>query len=150
MPHRAVQAAAAARIGTCDNAAMDLPYVGVRHLHVAAVTLSLTLFVVRAVWRARAPERLAQRWVKVLPHVVDTVLLLSGVWLAWQLGGAGVRGWLPAKLIALVAYVVLGSLALRRSAPRGVSIAAAVAAVATFGYIVSVAITKSPWSVLAG
>ena len=129
---------------------MDLPYFGVRHVHVAAVTLSLCLFVLRVVWRARAPERLARRWVKVLPHVVDTVLLLSGVWLAWQLGAAGVRGWLPAKLVALVAYIVLGSIALRRGPSRGVAIGAAVAAVATFGYIVSVAIMKSPWSVLAG
>ena len=131
-------------------AAMELPYIGVRHVHVAAVTLSLCLFVLRAVWRARAPERLARRWVKVLPHLIDTVLLLSGAWLAWQLGAVGVRGWLPAKLVALVAYIVLGSIALRRGAPRAVSMGAAIAAVATFGYIVSVAITKSPWSVLAG
>jgi uncharacterized membrane protein SirB2 len=128
---------------------MELPYAGVRDVHVTAVTLSLALFVLRVVWRARAPARLAIRWVKVLPHIVDTILLLSGAGLAWQLGAAGVRGWLPAKLIALVAYIALGNVALRRGPTGAVRVGAAVAAVATFAYIVSVAITKSPWSVLA-
>jgi uncharacterized membrane protein SirB2 len=108
------------------------------------VVTSITLFVVRAAWVARAPQNLHRRWVKVVPHVIDTVLLASGVWLAWQLGAAGVRGWLPAKLVALVAYIVLGAVALRRGRTRGVRMAAAVGAVATFCYIASVALTKSP------
>jgi uncharacterized membrane protein SirB2 len=92
---------------------------------------------------AWSPQRLAQRWVKVLPHVVDTVLLLSGAWLAFQLG-SGVRGWLTAKLVGLVLYIALGMLALRRGRTRAVRIGAAVAAVVVFAWIVSVAITKSP------
>ena len=123
---------------------METSYVTVREVHVTAVTLSLTLFVVRAGWMLRAPERLRRRWVRIVPHVVDTVLLLSGVWLAWQLGILGVRGWLPAKLVGLLVYIVLGAVALRRGRARGVRIAAAIAAIATFAYIVSVAITKSP------
>jgi uncharacterized membrane protein SirB2 len=128
---------------------MPAAYVGVRDLHVGAVVLSITLFVVRAAWRQRAPQRLQQKWVRIVPHVIDTVLLLSGIWLAWQLGAAGVRGWLPAKLVALVLYVVLGTVALKRGRTSAVRLAAAVAAVATFAYIASVAVTKSPWSVFA-
>ena len=126
-----------------------MDYTTVRILHVAAVLTSITLFVARAVWMARASPNLQRRWVKVVPHVIDTWLLASGVWLAWQLGTAGVRGWLPAKLVALVAYIVLGAIALRRGRTRGVRMAAAVGAVATFGYIASVALTKTPLGFLA-
>jgi uncharacterized membrane protein SirB2 len=120
-----------------------MDYYAVKHVHLAAITASITLFVLRAGWMAWSPQRLARRWVKVLPHIVDTVLLLSGVWLALQLG-SGVRGWLPAKIVGLVVYIALGMVALRRGPTRGVRIAAAIAAIAVFAWIVSVAITKSP------
>jgi len=126
---------------------MNISYLDVRHAHVTFVALSITLFVVRAAWMLRSPQRLSQRWVRTVPHIVDTLLLLSGVWLAWQLG-AGVRGWLPAKLVALVVYIVLGAVALRYGRTRGVRIAAAIGAIATFAYIVSVALTKSPLGLL--
>ena len=74
---------------------------------------------------------------------------LSGAWLAWQLGAGGVRGWLPAKLVALLVYIVLGAAALRYGRTRGVRIAAMVGAVLTFAYIVSVALTKSPLGAIA-
>jgi uncharacterized membrane protein SirB2 len=120
-----------------------MDYFAIKHVHLAAITASITLFVLRAGWMAWSPQRLARRWVKVLPHIVDTVLLLSGVWLALQLG-SGVRGWLPAKIVGLVVYIALGMVALRRGPTRGVRIAAAIAAIAVFAWIVSVAITKSP------
>ena len=97
----------------------------------------------------RSPQRLQQRWVRIVPHVVDTVLLASALWLAWQLGADGTRGWLWAKVAGLVAYVALGTIALKRGRTRGARIAAFAAALATFGYIVSVAIAKSPLSFLA-
>jgi uncharacterized membrane protein SirB2 len=120
-----------------------MDYYAVKHVHLAAITASITLFVLRAGWMAWSPRRLAQRWVKVLPHLVDTVLLLSGVWLAFQLG-SGVRGWLPAKIVGLVVYIGLGMVALKRGRTRGVRVAAAVVAIVTFAWIVSVALTKSP------
>lgn len=120
----------------------------VRHLHAGLVALTLALFVVRLGWSFAAPERLGRRWVRVVPHVVDTALLLSGAWLAFAIGGAGVAGWLPAKLAALILYIVLGAVALRRGRSRRVRIVAAAGALATFGYIVSVALTKSPLGAL--
>ena len=130
--------------GVCDNRPVEFPYLPVKQLHVASVALSISLFVLRAGWRLYAPERLQRRWVRIVPHVIDTALLLSGVLLAWQLGAAGVRGWLAAKLVALLLYIVLGAVALRYGRTRGVRTAAAMGAVLTFAYIVSVAITKSP------
>jgi uncharacterized membrane protein SirB2 len=128
---------------------MEIGYGPIRNLHVTAVALSISLFLLRAGWMLRAPERPQRRWVMTVPHVVDTVLLLSGVWLAWQLGAAGVRGWLPAKLAGLVLYIVLGNIALKRGRTRGARTGAAIAAVLIFVYIASVAVTKSPWGILA-
>ena len=125
--------------------AMDIPYTSVKQLHLAFVTLTIVLFAVRAAWMIGSPEQLQRRWVKLVPHVIDTVLLLSGAWLAWQLGAAGVRGWLPTKLAAVVLYILLGTIALRRGRTRRLRIAAAAGAVTIFAYIISVAITKSSW-----
>ena len=125
------------------------PYTNVKTLHVTTVALTGALFVLRAAWSVAAPARLTQRWVRLVPHVIDTLLLLSGVWLAVQIGMAGVRGWLPAKLVGLVLYIVLGTIAIKRGRTRAVRIGAAIAALATLGYIVSVALTKSPWGWLA-
>jgi uncharacterized membrane protein SirB2 len=104
---------------------------------------------VRGVWTQVAPELLAQRWVKIVPHVVDTVLLASALFLAWQLGAEGTRGWLAAKVVALLAYIVLGMIALKLGRTPAVRAAAFAAALATFGYIVSVAVTKSPLGLFA-
>lgn len=123
---------------------MGLDYPAVKLVHVCAAATSIGLFLLRGAWMMRAPERLQRRWVKVVPHVVDTVLLVSALWLAWQFSSIGLGAWLAAKVVALLAYIVLGSIALRRGRTRGARVAALVAAVAVFAYIVGVALTKSP------
>ena len=121
----------------------------VKSLHAGSAALSIALFATRGAWMLWSPERLRERWVRIVPHAIDTVLLASALWLAWQLGAAGAHGWLAAKVVALLVYIALGTVALKRGRTRGVRIAAFVAAVATFGYIVSVALTKSPLGFLA-
>jgi uncharacterized membrane protein SirB2 len=128
---------------------MTLDYATIKHAHAGAAALSISLFLLRGAWMMRSPERLGRRWVRVVPHLIDTVLLASALWLAWQLGADGTRGWLWAKVIALPAYIVLGSIALKRGRTRAVRVAAFAAAVATFAYIVSVALAKSPLGFLA-
>ena len=126
-----------------------LDYGTLKGLHVGAAAISLALFVLRGGWMLVAPARLRHRWVRIVPHVIDTVLLASALWLAWQLGAQDTRSWLAAKIAGLAAYIVLGTIALRRGKTRGVRLATFVAALATFGYIVSVAVTKSPLGLLA-
>jgi uncharacterized membrane protein SirB2 len=124
-------------------------YHTVKNLHVGAAAVSISLFIVRIGWMMGSPQRLQHRWVKVAPHVIDTILLVSALWLAWQLGADGTRGWLTAKIVALLLYIMLATIALKRGKTRRVRIAAAAAALATFGYIVSVALTKSPLGLLS-
>jgi uncharacterized membrane protein SirB2 len=124
-----------------------LSYVAVKHVHIGAAATSLALFAVRGAWMLWSPARLERTWVRIVPHVVDTVLLASALWLAVALGA--VPGWLAAKIVALLVYIALGTIALRRGRTRAQRTTALVAALATFAYIASVAVTKSPLAFLA-
>lgn len=124
-------------------------YVLLKSVHVTAVATSLSLFVLRAIWRMRESPRLAERWVRVAPHVVDTVLLAAGIGLAVMIENyPGTHAWLTAKVAGLVAYVVLGSIAIRRGRTAAARAAAFAGALAVFAYIVGVAMTKSPLALL--
>lgn len=126
-----------------------MSYLAVKHLHVTAVAISLAFFALRGAWMLADSRLLRARLVRVAPHVVDTVLLASAVWLAIAAGQYPfVHGWVTAKVLGLVAYVALGTIALRRGRSRAVRALALAGALATAGYIVAVALTKSPapWS----
>jgi uncharacterized membrane protein SirB2 len=126
-----------------------MEYTQLKALHVGAVALSLVLFTLRGMWMLRGDARLQRRWVRVMPHLVDTILLASAVWLAVWMGQAPLRdAWLTAKLFGLLAYIVLGSIALKRGRSAAVRRSAFAAALCTFAYIVSVALTKRvlPWA----
>lgn len=112
-------------------------------LHIATVLLSLAGFVARGVWMLRGSSLLRARWVRVTPHIVDTLLLASGVGLVFTLHLYPTQQpWLVAKLVALLVYIVLGTIALKRGRTRGVRAGAWVAALAVFFYILAVAFTK--------
>ena len=122
-----------------------MPYIALKHLHVTFVALSGLLFLVRGIWMLRASPRLQQRWARIVPHIVDTLLLASAIGLAVVSHQyPGQMPWLTAKVAALVAYIVLGAVALKRGRTKGVRTAAFVGALACFAYIVAVALTKNP------
>jgi len=123
-------------------------YVILKYTHVAAVVASFTLFFVRGLWMMTTPEKLAVRWVRVVPHVIDTVLLVSAIALAAITAQYPfVQQWLTAKVLALLAYILLGTVAIRRGRTRRVRIVAWILALLVFGYIVAVARTRDqfPW-----
>jgi len=122
-----------------------MDYAVVKLIHQWAVTLSLAGFFVRGAASLAGARWVGGRAAKTLPHVIDSVLLLSALLLAWMLRlTPGNAPWLLAKVIGLVVYIGLGVVALRPGRPRGVRAAAWIAALLTAGWIVSVAITKSP------
>lgn len=122
-------------------------YATIKHIHMTAAALSIALFMLRGVWMLWSPERLRVPWVRVVPHVIDTTLLAAALLLAWQLGAAAARGWLIAKVIGLLVYIVLGTIALKRGRTRRIRAVAFVGAIAVFAWIVMVAVTKSPLGV---
>lgn len=122
-----------------------MSYIAVKHLHVTAVTLSFALFFLRGIWMMLESPLLQKRWVKVLPHVIDTLLLVAGITAAVMIRQSPfVADWLTAKVFGLIAYIILGTLALKRGRTRGRRIGFWFAALATFGYIVAVAFAKNP------
>jgi uncharacterized membrane protein SirB2 len=114
-------------------------------IHVSAVVASFTLFFLRGIWLLRGSPVMWQRWVRIAPHSVDTVLLLSAIALAWQLGVTPFNSpWLAAKIVALLVYIGLGMLAFRFARSQAQRFAAWLAALLVFGYIVAAAITHDP------
>ena len=93
---------------------------------------------------------LQAKFVRIAPHVVDTVLLASAAWLAWFLHQVPFMNapWLTAKVIGLVAYIGFGTVALKRGRTPAVRAAAFVLALLCAGYVVSVALTRDPVGVL--
>ena len=118
-----------------------MSYALAKQVHLATIALSWLLFFARGVWMIADSPRLAARWVRVVPHVNDTVLLFAAIYLATFFG---LQPWIVAKIIALVAYILIGMIALRRGPTKPVRIAAWIVAQAVFVYIVAVAVTKHP------
>ena len=113
----------------------------------SAAGVSIGGFLLRAYWMLRSSTLLEHRWVKVLPHVIDTILLLSGVGVLLLLKLPFAQStWLHVKLAALVVYIVLGSIALKRGKTRRSRATASALAFATYLYIVGVALSKSTGS----
>ena len=122
-----------------------MDYSTVKLIHQSAVALSLVGFFVRGVGSLSGARWVEGRAAKSVPHLVDTVLLLSAIALAWLLRLSPLATpWLLAKIVALVAYIVLGVIALRAGRSLGIRAIAWVAALVVFGYIASVAISKDP------
>lgn len=120
-------------------------YFLIRNVHLWAITLSIMLFLARAGLMLAGSRRLEAWWLRYTPHVVDTVLLTSALMLTTIVRQFPfVNGWLTAKVLGLVAYVVLGSIALKRGRTprvRGWALAGALASVA---FIVATALHHDP------
>jgi uncharacterized membrane protein SirB2 len=122
-----------------------MSYYALKHIHMTFAVLSGALFLVRGLWMLADSGYLQRRWVKIAPHVIDTLLLASAVGLAvWSSQYPGQSPWLTAKLVALVAYIGLGTVALKRGRTRAVRTLAFAGALACFAYILAVAVTKNP------
>lgn len=121
-----------------------MDYLTLKHFHMAFAAFSGAFFLVRGAWSLLGSGMLARRWVRTLPHLVDSLLLASAIGLAaWSAQYPFDRPWLTAKVVALVAYILLGMLALK-GRTRAQRIAGYLGALATFGYIAAVAVTKDP------
>ncbi len=120
-------------------------YPALKTAHVALAAISIAGFAARGLLMIAGSPLLAARFTRVAPHVVDSALLATGVALAFVLGVSPHDApWLAAKLIALLGYIVLGSVALRRGRSRRSRILALVGALALAAYIVVTALRHSP------
>jgi uncharacterized membrane protein SirB2 len=126
-------------------------YLALRHVHIACAILTIALFVLRGgLMMANSPWQQSVV-LRYLPHAVDTVLLTTALMLTTVIHQYPFAvGWLTTKVLLLVVYIVLGSIALRRGRTKPIRIAAFFAALATIGYLVTVARTHHPLGMFAG
>ena len=118
-------------------------------LHYLTVSLSLSGFILRGIWMMQDSSFLQARLVKVLPHVNDALLIFSAMGVAYLAGMyPWEQPWMAAKLVALIAYILLGMVALKRGSTKTIRVAAWVLALLVFTYIVMVAMTHSPLPLL--
>jgi uncharacterized membrane protein SirB2 len=116
-------------------------YFLVKSVHVWSVALSVLLFVVRGGLMLADSAALRHWTLRYSPHVVDTVLLTSALMLTGIVRQYPfANGWLTAKVVGLVAYVVLGSIAIRRGRTKRTRALAFVGALAAVAYIVATAL----------
>ena len=125
-------------------------YLILKNFHMVLATLTICGFLLRGYWLMSGSSLRQNRATKVLPHIIDTLFLASGIWLVVVLGLAPLQHpWLLAKFTGLLAYIGLGMIAMRFGRTPQSKMVAFVAAVAAFAYIVGVALTKNPMSWLA-
>lgn len=125
-------------------------YVAFKYLHIACVILSVTGFFLRGLLMLRDSPLLARRWMKVVPHVNDTVLLTAALTLVVLTDQYPfVEPWVTAKVFGLIVYIILGSVALKAGRTKGQRTAGWLGALAVFGWVVSVALTRDPRGLLA-
>ena len=122
-------------------------YFLIKELHITAAALSIIFFMVRAYWSVTGSGKLQLPVVKIAPHIIDTVLLVCGIILTFMLGV--LQPWIVAKLLALVLYIGVGTIAIKRGKTAGSRGIAALIAIAIFFYIIGVALAHDPMSWLA-
>jgi len=114
----------------------------IKFFHLIFILLSISSFVGRVYLAEKNPGMLEQKWIKIGPHVVNSLLLLTGFALVVQGSWLSAEyGWIVAKLVALVAYVGLGIVAIKSQGELRWK--AFAGALACFVYIAAVAVTKS-------
>ncbi|MBS0416072.1 MAG: SirB2 family protein [Proteobacteria bacterium] len=120
-------------------------YLQVLHLHVGCVVLSGSLFSARALLRISNNPLANHRGLRMLSYVIDTTLLGAAILLTLILHQYPfVNGWLTTKVLLLVLYIVLGTIALKRARSGAARVLAMLAALTVFGYIIGVAVQHHP------
>ena len=115
----------------------------IKSIHLLTVLISISGFVLRGIWMILDSPQLTKRWVKITPHINDTILLITGITLAIQIQQYPfVHGWITAKILALLAYIGLGMMTIRHGRSKPQRIMTWLAAILVFIYIVMVARTK--------
>ena len=119
-------------------------YLILKHIHVTFVTLSVAGFLFRSVLALRHSPFLKRRLVRILPHIVDTVLLLSALAMLVQRQElTAPPAWVWAKIFGLLVYIAAGVICLRPGTSSSRRIQAFICALAALGWIFYFAFQKT-------
>lgn len=110
-------------------------------IHITLVIISIVSFISRVLLLEIKPDLLKNKAIKISPHIIDTLLLLSGILLVVQGQWLSSEyGWIISKLFILTVYIGLGFVVMRSQGnKRWLAFAGAIVC---YAYILVVAITK--------
>ena len=124
-------------------------YIILKFIHIITALISITVFIIRYRWTIQSSPMLQKQWVKIAPHINDTFLLISAIALAMVTAQYPLSAtWLNAKIVALLLYISLGTIALKRGKTKQIQIIGGMLAILTFAYIVMVAISKNAFLIV--
>lgn len=116
----------------------------IKLIHMSTAFISIALFLIRGFWVFNHSDMMNKKWVKIVPHVNDTILLVAAIFLTVGISQYPfTHDWLTVKLIALIFYIVFGMFALKRAKERKNKVIFFILALMTFSYIVGVALSRS-------
>ncbi len=117
-----------------------------KSIHISSVAGSYILFFLRGIWSLKDSTIMQKRWLKSVPHIVDTLLLISAIALAFTIHQYPFKdAWLTAKIMGLLVYIGIGFIALRNGINKKIRILSWLAAQTVFGYIILVAVSHNPF-----
>ncbi|MBR9882409.1 MAG: SirB2 family protein [Oceanospirillales bacterium] len=120
-------------------------YTALKHIHLTTVALTITLFLLRSALMLWHPKALNWRWLRIVPHIVDSILLVSAIGLMLVIHQYPlVNHWLTAKVMGVLIYILLGTIALKRGRTKRTRVLAMFGALLSLGYLIAVARTHSP------
>jgi len=129
---------------------MALYYSEIKWVHISCVLLSGSLFALRGVLMLSGSRYVNNKVLARLSYVIDTALLTAAVLLTIIIHQYPfVQAWLTVKVVLLAVYILLGIYALRRGRTQGRRAGYLIAALAAYGFIISVAVTHDPRGVFA-
>ncbi len=115
------------------------------HLHMTLAVLSVSLFTLRFIWTLANSSKLQAKWIKITPHVIDTLLLTVGVVMVVQYSINPIEQlWLGEKLLAVVAYIFTGYFTLKLARNKPMQIIGYLGAMGWVMLIVRLAMTHEP------
>ena len=118
----------------------------IKLIHISCAAISVSGFFYRGVLKLYAPRQLHRKWLKITPHIIDTLLLTSALILMIQQSLYPTdQPWVLTKLVLLVLYIGLGLMTLRFAKTRRHILLSFVLAILCFSYIVAVALTRQAW-----
>lgn len=119
-------------------------YTAIKHSHLLFVAITLILFNFRYFWKLFAPQKPLHKIFRIIPHINDTLLLITGVMMAYSVAYIPFRNanWLGAKLVLLVFFIIFGLFAIKAPARSNKAIINYVLAMLSVATIIYLAIAK--------
>ena len=118
-------------------------YLIIKHLHMTVALISIVGFIIRGPLAINQHPIMNKKWLKIAPHVNDTILLAAAIYLAATLHIHPFNSpFILAKVIALIVYIVLGAMVIKRRGSKAMQWTNYLLAILCFGYILGIAFSK--------